>query len=135
MIRVNGDTRQKLIDAATEVFLEKGYEGARVAEIARRAGVTTGAIYGNFESKAHLLTAALASAVDGALAQAEPEIARLVELSTPNGVAPDALRTALELMTIGAIVSQALGRDVPAVPNVAHVMRVAASVVCANKSA
>src|SRR3954471_5996047 len=54
------DTRQRLLDAATEVFIEKGYEGTRVAEIARRAGLTTGAIYGNFGSKADLLTAALA---------------------------------------------------------------------------
>ena len=94
------------------MFLEKGYEGTRVAEIARRAGMTTGAIYGNFESKAHLLTAALGAAVDAALASAEPEIARLVEASTPKGVPPESLRTALELMTIGAIVSRALGRDV-----------------------
>ncbi|MEY2469985.1 MAG: hypothetical protein QOF21_2683 [Actinomycetota bacterium] len=134
MIRVNVDTRQKLIDAATEVFLEKGYEGARVAEIARRAGLTTGAIYGNFESKANLLTAALVAAVDGALNSAEPEIARLVEASKPHGVPPDTLRTALELMTIGAIASHALGRDVAAVQNVADVMRVAATVVGANQS-
>ena len=42
-----------------EVFAERGYEGAGVAEIARRAGVTTGAIYSRFPGKAELLVAAL----------------------------------------------------------------------------
>lgn len=51
--------RAKLIGAAAEVFAEKGYDGAGVAEIARRAGYTTGAIYGRFSGKAELLLAAI----------------------------------------------------------------------------
>jgi AcrR family transcriptional regulator len=51
--------RTKLIEAAGEVFAEKGYDGAGVAEIARRAGYTTGAIYGRFSGKAELLLAAI----------------------------------------------------------------------------
>jgi AcrR family transcriptional regulator len=51
--------RLKLIAAAAEVFAEKGYDGAGVAEIARRAGYTTGAIYGRFSGKAELLLAAI----------------------------------------------------------------------------
>ena len=51
--------REKLIAAAAEVFAEKGYDGAGVAEIARRAGYTTGAIYGRFSGKAELLLAAI----------------------------------------------------------------------------
>jgi AcrR family transcriptional regulator len=53
--------RAKLIDAAAAVFAEKGYDGAGVAEIARRAGYTTGAIYGRFTGKAELLQAAIRS--------------------------------------------------------------------------
>lgn len=49
----------RLLDAAAEVFAERGYEGAGVAEIARRAGVTTGAIYSRFSGKADLLVSAL----------------------------------------------------------------------------
>lgn len=45
--------------AAAEVFAEKGYDGARVGEIARRAGLTTGAIYANFSGKAELLLEAI----------------------------------------------------------------------------
>jgi AcrR family transcriptional regulator len=56
----SGDpTRDRLIAAAAAVFAEKGYDGAGVQEIARRAGFTTGAIYGRFRGKAELLFAAI----------------------------------------------------------------------------
>jgi TetR/AcrR family transcriptional regulator, repressor for uid operon len=51
--------RDRLIAAATEVFAERGYDGAGVAEIARRAGLTTGAIYSRYRGKADLLVDAL----------------------------------------------------------------------------
>jgi len=49
----------RLLHAAAEVFAEKGYEKAGVAEIARRAGVTTGAIYSRYGGKAELLLEAV----------------------------------------------------------------------------
>lgn len=49
----------RLLAAAAEVFAERGYHQAGVAEIARRAGVTTGAIYSRFAGKAELLVEAL----------------------------------------------------------------------------
>lgn len=52
-------SREKLLAAAADVFLERGYDGARVHDIVRRAGLTTGAIYGNFRDKADLLLAAV----------------------------------------------------------------------------
>jgi AcrR family transcriptional regulator len=59
-VHPDGDPiRAKLIAAAAEVFAEKGYDRAGVAEIARRAGYTTGAIYGRFSGKAELLLAAI----------------------------------------------------------------------------
>ena len=48
-----------LIKAAAEVFAERGYGGAGVSEIARRAGVTTGAIYSRYSGKSELLLEAL----------------------------------------------------------------------------
>src|SRR4051794_6285552 len=54
-------TRARLIDAAAQVFAEKGYDRAGVQEISRRAGLTTGAIYGRFAGKAELLQAAIES--------------------------------------------------------------------------
>lgn len=44
-----------LVDAAADVFAEKGFEAATVADIARRAGLTTGAIYNRFDGKADLM--------------------------------------------------------------------------------
>jgi AcrR family transcriptional regulator len=49
----------RLLDAAAAVFAERGYERAGVAEIARRAGVTTGAIYSRYAGKAQLLLEAI----------------------------------------------------------------------------
>lgn len=53
-------TRVRLLEAAAAVFAEKGYDGAGVQEIARRAGLTTGAIYGRFAGKAELLREVIA---------------------------------------------------------------------------
>lgn len=53
------ETRARLIDAAAEVFSEQGYDGSGVQAIAKRAGFTTGAIYGRFSGKAELLLAAI----------------------------------------------------------------------------
>ena len=44
--------------AAAAVCVERGYEGATVGEIARRAGVTTGAIYNHFGGRSELLVEA-----------------------------------------------------------------------------
>ncbi|MEM7286919.1 MAG: helix-turn-helix domain-containing protein [Actinomycetota bacterium] len=53
------ETESRLLAAAAEVFAERGYDGAGVAEIARRAGLTTGAIYSRYRGKAELLVEAL----------------------------------------------------------------------------
>jgi len=48
-----------LLDAAAAVFAERGYDGTRVGDIARRAGLSTGAIYSQFQNKSELLMSAL----------------------------------------------------------------------------
>ena len=52
-------TRERLLRAAAEVFARRGYDGTRVADIAAAAGVSNGALYAHFGSKAELLVAAL----------------------------------------------------------------------------
>jgi len=47
-------TRQDLLDAALQVFSQQGYQAARLQDIAKAAGVTRGAIYHHFGSKAEL---------------------------------------------------------------------------------
>jgi TetR/AcrR family transcriptional regulator, repressor for uid operon len=83
--RTADDTAQRLVEAAAAVFAKKGYDGATVAEIARRAGLTTGAIYSRFTGKAELLAAAVQDSV--------PEQFRvLFAESVPAGRVPDILQ-------------------------------------------
>lgn len=44
-------TRRKLLDAATRIFAQDGFEAARLEDIAAGAGYTRGAFYANFDSK------------------------------------------------------------------------------------
>ena len=50
-------TRAKLLEATRELTREKGYEHTTMEDIARRAGMTTGAIYGNFRNREELFIA------------------------------------------------------------------------------
>jgi AcrR family transcriptional regulator len=50
-------TRAALLDAARRLIREKGYERTTLEEVARRAGMTTGAIYGNFKNRDELFIA------------------------------------------------------------------------------
>ena len=49
------EVTERLLDAAVDVFAESGFEAARVAEIARRADLTTGAIYARWRGKRALI--------------------------------------------------------------------------------
>ncbi|MFZ4606209.1 MAG: TetR/AcrR family transcriptional regulator [Caulobacter sp.] len=47
-------TRATLLEAARELVREKGYEQVTLQDVAARAGMTSGAIYGNFRNRADL---------------------------------------------------------------------------------
>jgi len=51
------EVRRRILAAATEVFLERGFGGASVDEIAAAAGFSKGAVYSNFEDKDALFLA------------------------------------------------------------------------------
>ena len=80
------DTRARLLRAAALVFAERGYAGAGVAEIARRAGLTTGAIYSQFADKAGLLF----EAIDAASTH---EVRAVLQGAPPHERAADILAT------------------------------------------
>lgn len=52
-----GETKKRIIKASISVFVEKGYMGGRIDEIARRAGVNKAMIYYYFDSKEGLYRA------------------------------------------------------------------------------
>lgn len=58
------DTRQRLLDAAAELFAERGIEGSSVDAIAERAERTSGAVYDHFGGKEGVLFALLDGWVD-----------------------------------------------------------------------
>ena len=47
-------TRRRVLEAAAEVFGEKGFRAASLTDVADRAGYTIGAVYSNFASKDEL---------------------------------------------------------------------------------
>jgi AcrR family transcriptional regulator len=48
------NTRERMLSAARSVFARSGFHGASVEEIASQAGLSTGALYSNFEGKEDL---------------------------------------------------------------------------------
>src|SRR4051812_13864279 len=59
-----GTARERLLDAAVQVFTERGYRAASLEDIAAAAGVTKGAVYWNFQGKQDLFFALIDERVD-----------------------------------------------------------------------
>lgn len=74
-------TRASVLDAAVELFGERGWTGTGVRDVARQAGVSVETVYSAFGSKVGLFKAALEVSVVGDLAQVplaeRPEFARI----------------------------------------------------------
>lgn len=79
-------THQRIVDVAARAIRRSGYDGTGVATIMREAGLTHGAFYAHFESRA----AMLAEAAQHAFAQAADAMAELTD-----GVATDKALDAL----------------------------------------
>ena len=55
---------KRLLESASEVFLEKGFVNAQLTEICQKAGITTGAIYKRYAGKAELFEAVVRPAIE-----------------------------------------------------------------------
>jgi AcrR family transcriptional regulator len=53
-----------VLEAAADEFVERGYAGASLQAIARRAGLTRGAVYWNFQNKQELFLTLLDERID-----------------------------------------------------------------------
>jgi LacI family transcriptional regulator len=69
-----GATRAAVLAAALESFIDKGYEGASLRDIAQRAGITHAGLLHHFRGKDELLLAILADQDEAAEAQDAPEL-------------------------------------------------------------
>ncbi len=65
--------RQQILNAAVELFVERGYENSSVDEIARVAGLSKGSIYWYFKSKLDILF----SLTDRYVEESQAEVVRL----------------------------------------------------------
>jgi AcrR family transcriptional regulator len=54
------DKQQRVLEAAIDVFAERGFHGASTSEIAKRAGVAEGTLFKQYKTKKELLIGALA---------------------------------------------------------------------------
>ena len=90
-------TRRRILDAAAAVFEDQGFAGARIEDVAARAGVAVPTVYKVFTNKVTLLVAALNQAMTGSDARgtidqqswfteqlAEPDPARQLHLVARN---------------------------------------------------
>ena len=71
-------TREKILHAAKAMFMSHGFDGANLRAIAAEAGLSTGALFANFENKADLFNA-IAVTEYGLLTEAFAKIPQLGE--------------------------------------------------------
>jgi AcrR family transcriptional regulator len=88
-------TRQKVLDAARGLFAERGYEPATIRDIAKGAGMSTGAVFANFQDKAELFEAVLTEDMAG--------LAEVMLNGAGNGSTRDRLVNALTAGYHGSI--------------------------------
>src|SRR6266702_557232 len=70
-----GPKRDALLRAAIDVFAERGYFNAQVADVARAAGVAAGTVYLYFRSKDDLLISIFERSMRDALAEGRAMVA------------------------------------------------------------
>ena len=80
-------TRNRVIDAARELFDTQGYEGTTIREIARHAGVSVGSVFTTFASKGEILSQVMQDRLDGLYAELDRVMPHL------RGGTVDRLRT------------------------------------------
>ena len=77
-------TTARLLEAAAAEFVEYGYDKAVVSRVARRAGVTVGAVYSRWPTKSEVMVAALDYIFERLLPERRMNELGLVGMTTPE---------------------------------------------------
>lgn len=81
--------RDQLLAAAARVFAREGYSGTKIQEIVREAGLSTGAVYGRFRNKEHLLREAVVARSAQVAHLGVPDGARVADLIARSALMTD----------------------------------------------
>lgn len=88
-----GDTKERILETALELFAQSGYLGTSMNDIARKLGITKGALYKHYTSKQEILDSIVERMNKNDYERAEeyemPE-------TEPNGFAEAYMRTPIE---------------------------------------
>jgi TetR/AcrR family transcriptional regulator, cholesterol catabolism regulator len=82
-------TRRRVLDAARELFMERGYEAATIRDIASEAGLSTGAVFASFVDKTDLFNAVMAE-------DFQRQVEHLREAAKPDATVEDAVLSVFE---------------------------------------
>ncbi len=112
--------REAILDAALSVFAERGYEAARLDDVAERAGVAKGTLYLYFDDKEALFEEVIRGAVS-------PVVERLSALASipdmPIGESLEALFTVFEKEVLGTkrkLLIRLISAEGPRFPRIAE---------------
>jgi AcrR family transcriptional regulator len=97
--------REALLDAAARVFARAGYDGTRIQDIVRESGLSTGAVYGRFESKNALLREAVISRSTPHVDAADPGVERVADLVARGATANRGPLTDVEALLLETYVT------------------------------
>jgi AcrR family transcriptional regulator len=99
------DTRQRICDAAKELFLDRGYTATTITEIGRAAGVAHQTVYFAFGSKAAVLSAIMDTEIVG-----DPDSVPLLERPQVTRIArvPDPCRRLQRIVALSCDITQRL---------------------------
>ena len=88
-----GGTKERILEAALELFAEKGYLGASMSDIAKQLGITKGALYKHYTGKQEIL-----DSIVERMNQMDYERAQEYEMpeTQPDGFAEAYLHTPIE---------------------------------------
>ena len=95
-------TRQKLLDAAAQVFAEVGLDAASVEAVCERAGFTRGAFYSNFETKDELFLELSANVARERVAAVRGRVGELDRAGRLDGAPADPLAIVQQVLEFSA---------------------------------